>query len=64
MRNTFTRPSYLQIARNKVRKNTKVTKTYYVPPTPEFATMYILTFVYCPVMGLIHTYKEDNYLPL
>jgi len=64
MRNTFTRPSYLQIARNKVRKNPKVDRNVYVPPAPEFATMHILTFVYCPVMGLIHTFKEVNYLPI
>lgn len=59
MRTTINRPGYLnkkQLIRNQliVVKN----KGFIPNKSRKTISLKIVYFVYCPIMGLIHTYKE------
>ena len=58
MRNSISRPQYLNRAKEFKTNRIIFQDKYNKPKEPMKGTMVIPTFVYCPVMGLIHSYKE------
>lgn len=64
MRNSISRPSYLSRAKSyRTDKIIYKKAERWQNPQPKLATMFIVTFVYCPIFGLIHTFKEVNFIP-